>query len=38
LPSLQEFLLIAPVLLFSMVAHEYAHGYAAMLQGDTTRS
>ena len=32
----QSFLLIAPVLLFSMVAHEYAHGYAALKQGDTT--
>jgi Zn-dependent protease len=28
--------LVAPVLLFSMVAHEYAHGYAALRQGDTT--
>jgi Zn-dependent protease len=28
--------LIGPVLLFSMVAHEYAHGYAAMRQGDMT--
>jgi Zn-dependent protease len=27
---------VAPVLLFSMVAHEYAHGYAALKQGDTT--
>lgn len=25
-----------PVLLFAMVAHEYAHGYAAMKQGDMT--
>ena len=32
----QVFVLIAPVLLFSMVAHEYAHGYAALKQGDTT--
>lgn len=31
-----EFLLVAPVLLFSMVAHEYAHGYAALKQGDPT--
>lgn len=30
------FLLAAPVLLFSMVAHEYAHGYAALRQGDPT--
>jgi Zn-dependent protease len=28
--------LVAPVLLFAMVAHEYAHGYAAMRQGDMT--
>lgn len=27
---------MAPVLLFSMVAHEYAHGYAALRNGDTT--
>lgn len=31
-----NFLLLAPVLLFSMVAHEYAHGYAAFRQGDAT--
>jgi Zn-dependent protease len=36
LNSFQQFILIAPVLLFSMVAHEYAHGYAALKQGDTT--
>ena len=36
LDNLQNFLLAAPVLLFSMVAHEYAHGYAALKQGDTT--
>jgi Zn-dependent protease len=29
-------LLLAPVLLFSIIAHEYAHGYAALKQGDTT--
>ena len=34
--KLQQFLLVAPVLLFSMVAHEYAHGYAALKQGDQT--
>lgn len=28
--------LVAPALLFAMVAHEYAHGYAAMRQGDMT--
>ncbi len=32
----QQIVLIAPVLLFSMVAHEYAHGYAAFKQGDMT--
>lgn len=31
-----HFLLALPVLLFSMVAHEYAHGYAALRQGDQT--
>jgi Zn-dependent protease len=36
LDKTQLFLLVAPVLLFSMVAHEYAHGYAALKQGDTT--
>jgi Zn-dependent protease len=38
-PSLNKFelfILVAPVLLFSMVAHEYAHGYAALRQGDNT--
>jgi Zn-dependent protease len=34
--SLADFLIVAPVLLFSMVAHEYAHGYAAFKQGDMT--
>ncbi len=34
--DLNAFLIAAPVLLFSMVAHEYAHGYAALKQGDTT--
>ncbi len=28
--------MVAPVLLFSVIAHEYAHGYAALKQGDTT--
>jgi Zn-dependent protease len=36
LAELDTFLLAAPVLLFSMVAHEYAHGYAALKQGDPT--
>jgi len=31
-----ELLLALPVLLFSMVAHEYAHGFAALRQGDPT--
>ncbi|HEU4585078.1 MAG TPA: site-2 protease family protein [Gemmatimonadaceae bacterium] len=31
-----NFLLLAPVLLFSIIAHEYAHGYAALKQGDPT--
>ena len=34
--GVQQFILIAPVLLFSMVAHEYAHGYAALRNGDPT--
>lgn len=34
--KVQLFLLVAPVLLFSMVAHEYAHGYAALKHGDPT--
>ncbi len=36
LDPIQQLLLVAPVLLFSMVAHEYAHGYAAFKQGDMT--
>jgi Zn-dependent protease len=34
--TLQSILLVAPVLLFSVVAHEVAHGWAALSQGDTT--
>jgi len=34
--QVQTFVLLAPVLLLSMVAHEYAHGYAALTQGDDT--
>ncbi len=34
--DLTQLLLVAPVLLFSLVAHEYAHGYAALRQGDAT--
>ncbi len=33
---MQEFLIALPVLLFSVVAHEYAHGFAALRQGDPT--
>ncbi|UCF40311.1 MAG: site-2 protease family protein [Gemmatimonadota bacterium] len=33
---MHEFLYALPVLLVSMVAHEYAHGYAALRQGDPT--
>jgi Zn-dependent protease len=36
LDSIEQLILVAPVLLFSMVAHEYAHGYAAFRQGDMT--
>ncbi|MHB8839107.1 MAG: site-2 protease family protein [Gemmatimonadaceae bacterium] len=35
-PKAIQLLLGAPVLLFAMVAHEYAHGYAAHKQGDDT--
>jgi Zn-dependent protease len=34
--TLQKILFVAPVLLFSVIAHEYAHGYAALKQGDPT--
>ena len=34
--QLGGFLLVLPVLIMSMVAHEYAHGYAALRQGDGT--
>jgi Zn-dependent protease len=36
LNKFELFILVVPVLLFSMVAHEYAHGYAALKQGDNT--
>jgi Zn-dependent protease len=36
LDKVGTFLLLAPVLLFSIIAHEYAHGYAALRQGDAT--
>jgi Zn-dependent protease len=36
LDTLQTILFVAPVLLFSVIAHEYAHGYAALKQGDPT--
>lgn len=34
--TLLNILFVAPVLLFSVIAHEYAHGYAALKQGDPT--
>ena len=34
--KLSQFLLLAPALLFAMVAHEYAHGWVALRQGDPT--
>ena len=34
--TLLNILFVAPVLLFSVIAHEYAHGYAALQQGDPT--
>ena len=36
LHTIQLVLLIGPVLLFSVIAHEIAHGYAALQQGDRT--
>jgi Zn-dependent protease len=36
LDTLRTILFVAPVLLFSVIAHEYAHGYAALKQGDPT--
>jgi Zn-dependent protease len=36
LAKVQLFVLIAPALLFAMIAHEIAHGYAALRQGDPT--
>jgi Zn-dependent protease len=36
LSTFQNILFVAPVLLFSVIAHEYAHGYAALRQGDPT--
>jgi Zn-dependent protease len=36
LHTLQIILLVVPVLLFSVIAHEIAHGYAALRQGDRT--
>jgi Zn-dependent protease len=36
LHTFQTILLVAPVLLFSVIAHEIAHGYAALRQGDST--
>lgn len=36
LDNFATFLLFVPILLFSMIAHEYAHGYAALREGDPT--
>jgi Zn-dependent protease len=36
LHTLQTILLVGPILLFSVIAHEIAHGYVALLQGDRT--
>jgi Zn-dependent protease len=36
LHTFQTILLVAPILLFSVIAHEIAHGYVALRQGDTT--
>ncbi|MFZ5624963.1 MAG: site-2 protease family protein [Gemmatimonadota bacterium] len=33
---LSDFILALPILVFSLVAHEYAHGFAAYRQGDDT--
>ena len=34
--TIRNILIVVPVLLFSVIAHEYAHGYAALRQGDPT--
>jgi Zn-dependent protease len=34
--DVSQFILVAPILLFSMVAHEYAHGWVAYQNGDPT--
>ena len=36
LATVEKIVLIAPILLFAMIAHEIAHGYAALRQGDPT--
>jgi Zn-dependent protease len=36
LDTIRNILFFAPVLLLSVIAHEYAHGYAALKQGDPT--
>ncbi|MGH7721126.1 MAG: site-2 protease family protein [Gemmatimonadaceae bacterium] len=33
---MERLLIVLPVLLISVIAHEYAHGYAALRQGDPT--
>ncbi|GAC1515166.1 MAG: site-2 protease family protein [Gemmatimonadaceae bacterium] len=34
--TLERIVLVAPVFVFSIIAHEVAHGYAALRQGDST--
>ena len=34
--QLSDFILALPMLVFAMVAHEYAHAVAALSQGDDT--
>src|SRR3954468_11005649 len=34
--DIQGLLIVVPVLLFSVIAHEFAHGFAALKQGDDT--
>lgn len=36
LPDIQEFILLAPPILFALTIHELAHGYVAYILGDTT--
>lgn len=36
IPPVTDFILVLPILLFSVVAHEYAHAWTAFRQGDST--